>query len=80
MGGVPVVHPSGGRGRYRLRKSSALLAGREWSQTEGFAVVMALDRLAGPGWKRHAFGDGAKTVLEMIDHALDASRPPVGRC
>jgi hypothetical protein len=31
---------------------------------------VALDRIAGPGWKRHAFGDGAKTVLEMLDDAL----------
>lgn len=44
--------------------------GRQWSQTEGFAVVLALDRIAGPGWKRHAFGDGAQTVLEMLDDAL----------
>jgi hypothetical protein len=29
-----------------------------------------LDRVAGPGWKRHAFGGGAKTVLEMLDDAL----------
>lgn len=44
--------------------------GRFWSQTEGFAVVMALDRLVGPRWKLHAFGDGARTVLEMLDDAL----------
>lgn len=37
---------------------------------EGFAVVMALDRIVGPSWKRHAFGDGARTVLEMMDDAL----------
>jgi hypothetical protein len=42
----------------------------EWSQAEGFAVVMALDRIAGPAWKAHAFGDGARTVLEMLDDAL----------
>ncbi len=42
----------------------------EWSQAEGFAVVMALDRLVGPAWKEHAFGDGARTVLEMLDEAL----------
>ena len=46
--------------------------GKWWSQTEGFAVVMALDRIAGPAWKRHAFGDGARTVLEMLDDALAA--------
>jgi len=42
----------------------------EWSQAEGFAVVMALDRIVGPAWKKHAFGDGARTVLEMLDAAL----------
>jgi len=41
-----------------------------WSQTEGFAVFMALDRIAGPSWKRHAYGDGNKMVLEMLDDAL----------
>lgn len=46
--------------------------GRQWSQTEGFAVVMALDRIAGPAWKRHAFGDGARTVIEMLEDALAA--------
>jgi hypothetical protein len=44
--------------------------GRHWSQTEGFAVVMVLHRIAGPRWKRHAFGDGKRTVLEMLDDAL----------
>ncbi|MHB0972484.1 MAG: hypothetical protein ACYC7A_22600 [Thermoanaerobaculia bacterium] len=43
---------------------------RHWSQTEGFAVVMALDRIAGPGWKKHAFGEEPRTVQEMLDAAL----------
>jgi hypothetical protein len=64
-----LVHPHGG-----AERPDELMArftrGRHWSQTEGFAVVMALDRLAGPRWKRHAFGDGARTVLEMLDDAL----------
>ncbi|MEO8379142.1 MAG: hypothetical protein ABI779_05720 [Acidobacteriota bacterium] len=63
------IHPRGG-----AQPAEEVLArftkGRWWSQTEGFAVVMALDRLAGPRWKNHAFGDGAKTVLEMLDEAL----------
>lgn len=65
-----LVHPRGG-----AERPDELMArftrGRHWSQTEGFAVVMALDRLAGPRWKRHAFGDGKRTVLEMLDDALD---------
>ena len=31
---------------------------------------MTLDRLDGGKWRRHAFGDGTKTVLEMLDEAL----------
>ena len=67
-----ITHPAGGA----VPAAEALpryARGSQWSQTEGFAVVMALDRLAGPGWKRHAFGDGAKTVLQMLDHVLDAT-------
>lgn len=44
--------------------------GQAWVQTQGFAVVLALERLVGPQWKRHAFGDGEQTVLEMLDAAL----------
>lgn len=64
-----LVHPRGG-----AQPPAEVLArftrGRRWSQTEGFAVVMALDRIVGPRWKRHAFGDGARTVLEMLDDTL----------
>ena len=44
--------------------------GKWWSQVQGFALFMALDRLAGDSWKRHAFGDGAKTGLQMLDEAI----------
>jgi hypothetical protein len=33
---------------------------------------MALDRIVGPAWKKHAFGDGKQTVLEMLDAALES--------
>jgi hypothetical protein len=42
----------------------------QWSQGEGFALVLALDRFTAGAWKTHAFGDGAKTVLEMLDAVL----------
>jgi len=62
------THPQGGA----QRPADALPRyGRgPWSQAEGFALVLALDRIAGPSWKGHAFGDGKKTVLEMLDEAL----------
>ncbi len=63
-----LVHPAGGdvpAADVRTR----FVNGRWWSQTEGFAVVMALNRIGGD-WKSHAYGDGAQTVLEMLDTAL----------
>lgn len=47
------------------------LRGRWWSQRQGFALFAALERLTGAKWKRHAFGDGAKTAGEMLDQALE---------
>jgi hypothetical protein len=67
-----LIHPRGGA-QPAADVMTRFTKGRQWSQTEGFAVVMALDRIVGPGWKRHAYGDGAKTVLEMLDDALGGS-------
>lgn len=63
------THPEGGA-QPVAEALARFTRGKRWSQTEGFALVLALDRLAGPGWKRHAFGDGEKTVLEMLDEAI----------
>jgi hypothetical protein len=43
---------------------------RWWSQNQGLGIALTLDRLGDPGWKYHAFGDGAQTLLEMLDHEL----------
>jgi hypothetical protein len=45
---------------------------RWWSQTEGFAIISALDRIMGPDWREQAYGSGAQTALEMLDTALGA--------
>ena len=64
------IHPRGGA-QPPAEVMARFTRGRWWSQTEGFAIVMALDRLAGPQWKRQKFGHGARTVIEMLDDALD---------
>lgn len=60
-----MIHPRGGT-QPPAEAMARFAKGRRWSQTEGFAIVMALDRIGGPGWKRHAYGDGARTVLKML--------------
>jgi hypothetical protein len=64
-----MIHPRGGA-QPVADAMARFTKGRWWSQTEGFALAMALDRIAGPKWKRHAFQDGARTVIEMLDDAL----------
>jgi hypothetical protein len=65
------IHPKGG-GRTPA-EVLPLVTRRtdDWVQVEGFAIVLALDRIVGPDWKKHAFGDGAQTVLQMLDAALE---------
>jgi hypothetical protein len=67
-----LVDPRGGRSDPRLAFGSFAWHGKWWSQNQGFALFMALDRLASDGWKRHAFGDGQATALQMLDQALAA--------
>lgn len=52
--------------------------GGYWSQSEGLALVLTLDRLD-PSWKTTVFGDGSHTVLELLEAALvdGASSPEV---
>ena len=64
-----LIHPDGGAQPVAEVKPR-FARDRSWSQMEGFALVLALERIVGPAWKRHAFGDGQKTVLEMLDAAL----------
>ena len=43
---------------------------RWWSQNEGLAIALVVERLIGPTWQRHAFRNGGKTILAMLDGAL----------
>ena len=43
---------------------------RWWSQREGFAAFMALQRLTGAGWKREAFHRGGRNVVQMLEEAV----------
>lgn len=63
------VDPRGGH----VRPSDVLPGFRNdrwWSQREGFAGFMALQRLTGSIWKREAFHGGGKTIVEMLEEAV----------
>ncbi len=65
-----IVHPSGGDAESEAAVANFARRGRWWSQKEGIALAFAVDRLAPFDWKRHAFGDGQMTLLQMLDAAL----------
>jgi hypothetical protein len=43
--------------------------GRYWSQRQGLALFLVLERLA-PEWRRTVYGHGRLTALELLDQAL----------
>lgn len=67
-----IVHPSGGGADREAALANFARRGRWWSQREGIALAFAVDRLAPFDWRRHAFGDGELTLVQMLDAALAA--------
>ena len=48
----------------------AFINDKWWSQREGFAAFMALERLTGTAWKAQVFHLGQKDVMQMLDEAV----------
>lgn len=65
-----LIDPNGGGVSEEIAMAHFARRGRWWSQNEGIALALALDRIAGPRWRRHAFGDGADTLPDMLERAL----------
>lgn len=65
-----LIDPNGGGVSEEVAMAHFARRGRWWSQNEGIALALALDRIAGPRWRRHAFGDGADTLPDMLERAL----------
>ncbi len=64
-----LIHPQGMNLDADLARRAAMRS-RWWSQNEGLAVALVLDRLGPADWHETAFGDGSRTLLEMLDAAL----------
>jgi hypothetical protein len=68
-----LIHPRGGAIPVSTAMPAFGLRSRWWSQHEGLAVALTLDRLGAQDWPLHAFGDGEQTLLQMLDAALSRS-------
>ena len=44
--------------------------GRSWTQLLGLAIALTVERIGPAGWRRHIFGDGRKTLLQLLDDGL----------
>lgn len=64
-----LIHPQGRAMEAGLARSAAMRS-RWWSQNQGLAIALVLDRFGPENWHRTAFGDGSQTLLEMLDAAL----------
>lgn len=67
-----LIHPRGGAIPVSAAMPAFGLRSRWWSQHEGLAIALTLDRLGAHDWPRHAFGDGEQTLLQMLDAGLAA--------
>lgn len=65
-----LVDPRGGAIPVSEAMPAFAMRSRWWSQHEGLAIALTLDRLGPHDWSRHAFGDGSQTLLQMLDAAL----------
>jgi hypothetical protein len=49
--------------------------GKWWSQIEGLALIMAVDRLDQGKWKIQAFTDGKKSGIALLIDAIETKKP-----
>ena len=44
--------------------------GSSWTQLLGLAITLCVDRFQPHAWKQHVYGDGRKTLLQLLDDSI----------
>ena len=65
-----IIDPKGGGFARDVAMTNFAKRSKWWSQNEGLALFLVLDRLAPNTWQRTVFGDGSKTALQLLDAEL----------
>ena len=65
-----LLDPRGGAATPAAAREGFATRSRWWTQKEGLAMVLAMERIGGTAWRRDVFGPGKRTALEHLDAAL----------
>lgn len=64
-------HPKGGNIKRDIAIEGIRRGGKWWSQDEGFALFLILDKLTAPkNWARNMFGENTESVTVLIDRLI----------
>ncbi|MDF2190377.1 hypothetical protein [Paraflavitalea sp. CAU 1676] len=62
-------HPSGGKFDYATSVDGMRRKRNQWSQEEGLALFLILDKLASPGWTAQLLSDHPPTIITLLTAA-----------
>lgn len=63
-----LTNPKGGNIKKEIAIKGVRRGGKWWSQDEGFALFLILDKLNNPkNWAKNMFGDKTENIVELID-------------
>lgn len=65
-----LTHPKGGNLPFELAVEGSRRGRHWWSQEEGLALLLALDKIANPDWSDDLFGDSQRNVIALLKEAL----------
>lgn len=63
-------HPSGARVPFTKAVEGMRRKRNQWSQEEGLAMFLILDKLTKPDWRNELFGNKPKNIIELLETAV----------
>lgn len=63
-------HPKGANVPYDLAVEGMRRKRNQWSQEEGLALFLILDKLTVPNWSKDVFGEHPKNIIELLTAAV----------
>ncbi|MBN4073041.1 DDE-type integrase/transposase/recombinase [Crocinitomix catalasitica] len=65
-----LIHPKGGNLPIEVAVKGFRRNGRWWSQDEGLALFLILNRLTNPNWKDDMFGKEPKYIVALLKQTI----------